>query len=181
MWAKLCLGCGIALASYAGKGYPFQIGLQISRGRLEPSHPAYSVTLGSNRTAPVDSSHIIAQLTSPRLLKPQPRVPKSVLRSGPASPTPQIALRQNFSSSPRALSMSDSRERPWSNNPNAPRIPYNLFFTEKAYIAGSFIASILYGTRKAPPACPPVRTNFICSVDFRGSHRAVLQVYDRVI
>jgi len=55
--------------------------------------------------------------------------------------------------------MSDPRERPWSNNPNAPKIPYNRYFVEKAYLAGSLIASILYGTRKAPR--PHVRPSLL--------------------
>jgi len=41
--------------------------------------------------------------------------------------------------------MSDSQERPWSDNPNAPKIPYYLYFEEKADFAGVLIGSILYG------------------------------------
>jgi hypothetical protein len=45
--------------------------------------------------------------------------------------------------------------RPWSDNPNAPKIPYDLYFEEKANFAGILIGSILYGTRKAPPPTRP--------------------------
>ena len=44
--------------------------------------------------------------------------------------------------------MSDSQERPWSDNPNAPRIPYWLYLQEKSRFAGVFLGSILYGTNK---------------------------------
>ena len=37
----------------------------------------------------------------------------------------------------------------WSDNPNAPKIPYILYFNEKANFAGSLVTSILYGTSKA--------------------------------
>ena len=78
--------------------------------------------------------------------------------------------------------MSDPRERPWSDDPNAPKITYNLYFEEKAYLAGSFIASILYGKRKVPPLTrPPVRTHSVCSVDPRSPHRAILPMYDRFV
>ena len=44
--------------------------------------------------------------------------------------------------------MSESQEPPWSNNPNAPKIPYSLYLEEKADFAGMLIASVLYGTYK---------------------------------
>ena len=46
--------------------------------------------------------------------------------------------------------MSDAQTKPWSDNPNAPKIPYDLYFAEKASFAGTLIASILYGTPKPP-------------------------------
>ena len=46
--------------------------------------------------------------------------------------------------------MADSLEKPWSDNPNAPKIPYLLYSFEKSYFAGLFIASILYGVPKTP-------------------------------
>jgi len=45
--------------------------------------------------------------------------------------------------------MPDSK--PWSNNPNAPKIPYPIYLEEKAYFAGTLIGSMLYGTRKSSP------------------------------
>ena len=41
--------------------------------------------------------------------------------------------------------------KPWSDNPNAPKIPRFTYFEEKATLAGVFIASILYGTHKPLP------------------------------
>lgn len=41
--------------------------------------------------------------------------------------------------------MSDSSEKPWSDNPYAPQIPYWLYFAEKANFAGVLIGGILYG------------------------------------
>jgi len=74
--------------------------------------------------------------------------------------------------------MSDTQQKPWSDNPNAPKIPYDLYFAEKAYLAGNLIAAVLYGMPKTPP---PIRLStcaqFACS---RGSCRTVLQVYGLV-
>ncbi|KAF9652147.1 hypothetical protein BDM02DRAFT_3183873 [Thelephora ganbajun] len=41
--------------------------------------------------------------------------------------------------------MSDSSQKPWSNNPNAPKIPYELYFGEKTTFAGILIGAISYG------------------------------------
>ena len=41
--------------------------------------------------------------------------------------------------------MSDSQEQLWSDNPNAPKITYALYFAEKSYFAGILLAAILYG------------------------------------
>ena len=43
--------------------------------------------------------------------------------------------------------MSDAWQvtNPWSDNPNAPKIPLYLYTQEKSYFAGMLIASILYG------------------------------------
>ena len=46
--------------------------------------------------------------------------------------------------------MSDAQDKPWSDNPNAPQIPYYLYFEEKADFAGVLIGSILYGMHNAP-------------------------------
>ena len=45
--------------------------------------------------------------------------------------------------------MSDSQQ-PFSNNPYAPKIPFDLYFEEKANFAGILIGAILYGAQKAP-------------------------------
>ena len=42
--------------------------------------------------------------------------------------------------------MSDFRARPWSHDPNAPKIMYLLYFAEKADFAGFLIGAVLYGT-----------------------------------
>lgn len=41
--------------------------------------------------------------------------------------------------------MSNSAEKPWSDNPNAPQIPHILYFAEKASFAGALIGIIFYG------------------------------------
>lgn len=35
---------------------------------------------------------------------------------------------------------------PWSDNPNAPKIPHGQYLVEKVYLAGNFIGAIFYGT-----------------------------------
>ena len=40
---------------------------------------------------------------------------------------------------------SGSQQKPWSDNPNALKIPYQLYFWEKSLFAGNLISSILYG------------------------------------
>ena len=59
--------------------------------------------------------------------------------------------------------MSDTHERPWSDSPNAPKIPYDLYFREKANFAGYLIGAILYGTPRLPYRCvrPSVLTRFV--------------------
>lgn len=44
--------------------------------------------------------------------------------------------------------MSDSQYKPWSNNPNAPKLTYPMYLEEKAYFAGTLIGSMLYGMYK---------------------------------
>lgn len=41
--------------------------------------------------------------------------------------------------------MSDSSIIPWSDNPNAPKIPYWLYYVEKVYFAGFVIGAVFYG------------------------------------
>lgn len=43
---------------------------------------------------------------------------------------------------------------PWSNDPNAPQIPYTEYFGEKAYFAGFVTGAIFYGTVSYTSACP---------------------------
>ena len=58
-----------------------------------------------------------------------------------------------------------SAMRQWSNDPNAPKIPYALYIDEKAAFAGTFIGSILYGTPKTPlPPHPSIRAHSASSV-----------------
>ena len=49
--------------------------------------------------------------------------------------------------------MYNSQEKLWSDNPNAPKIPYNLYFQEKVTFAGDFVGPTLYGTSKGLPTC----------------------------
>ena len=61
--------------------------------------------------------------------------------------------------------MSDSKEKPWSDNPNAPKVPYHLYFDEKANFSGYIVSSVLYGTPKArPPTRSSNRTHFVRSI-----------------
>jgi len=58
--------------------------------------------------------------------------------------------------------MSDSVGQPWSDNPNAPKIPYYMYTREKAYFAGILIAAILYGICNTPlPTPQSTRANFV--------------------
>ena len=41
--------------------------------------------------------------------------------------------------------MGDSSENPWSHNPNAPQIPYSLYFAEKINFAGYLVGAVFYG------------------------------------
>lgn len=41
--------------------------------------------------------------------------------------------------------MSESLEKPWSNNTNAPQIPLPIYFLEKGYLAGTLIGAMAYG------------------------------------
>ena len=42
--------------------------------------------------------------------------------------------------------MSGSQQKPWSSNPNAPKITHDVYLEEKANFTGNFLSSILYGT-----------------------------------
>ena len=121
-------------------------------------------------------SPITAQLIFSELLNPQtllsPSNPEVFL------PTFDPTLRRNLPWLARLRTMSDPQDKPWSDNPNAPKIPYDLYFGEKATFAGILIGSMFYGTCKT---LPPTR-RFVCahiaySVDFRDRHRAILPLY----
>ena len=62
--------------------------------------------------------------------------------------------------------MSDSQEWPsWSDNPNAPKIPYRIYFDEKTNFAGYLLGATLYGTSdKPPPILPSVHAHSVCSI-----------------
>ena len=51
--------------------------------------------------------------------------------------------------------MADSQEKPWANNPNAPKFTYFQYYLEKNDLTGLFIASILYGVPNTPPSTRP--------------------------
>ena len=59
--------------------------------------------------------------------------------------------------------MSDLRFKLWSNNPNAPKIPYGVYLAEKGNLIGYLLSSILYGTLRVPPlhARLSVLTSFV--------------------
>ena len=78
--------------------------------------------------------------------------------------------------------MSDYQLKSWSDNPNAPKIPYSQYFEEKVYFAGVLLASILYGTGRArPPTGLPIDTHFVRSVDSRNRYPAVLSMHRRIV
>ena len=62
--------------------------------------------------------------------------------------------------------MSNSQEsQSWSDNPNAPNIPYYLYSYEKTCLGGILVGSILYGMPKAPPPTnPSICAHSVCSV-----------------
>ena len=61
--------------------------------------------------------------------------------------------------------MSDTEQNPWSDNPNAPKIPHDVYFSEKIVFAGLLIAAVLYGIN-APylHAVLSVLTRFVLGV-----------------
>jgi len=74
-----------------------------------------------------------------------------------------------------------SDEQPWSDNPNAPQIPYDLYFGEKANFAGILVGAILYGTRKtSKPMHVSVDAHGVCSATSRSRYRTFLPLYGGV-
>ena len=63
-------------------------------------------------------------------------------RGAPSSDSTEVSVHTRI--------MWDSQHKPRSDNPNAPNIPYHLYFDEKTDFSGALVASILYGTSKAP-------------------------------
>ena len=57
--------------------------------------------------------------------------------------------------------MSQSPEPSWSDNPDAPVIPYRVYFQEKAFFAGVLISSILYGMSETPSHTPFIRAQSV--------------------
>lgn len=100
--------------------------------------------------------------------------PRDPLLSPPSDPPPRSLLRVH------TWIMSDLGFKPWSDNPNAPKISHALYILEKADFAGYLLTAILYGApRTSAPTCPSICAHFIPSVYIRDAHRAVLQMYDR--
>ena len=60
--------------------------------------------------------------------------------------------------------MSGFQGKPWSDNPNAPKIPLYLYHAEKAYLVGTLIGTILYGMCKLPPPQTPAGPCSLCSL-----------------
>ena len=52
--------------------------------------------------------------------------------------------------------MSDFQQRPWSDDLNAPKISYLVYFVEKSSFAGILIGSILYGAHKISSPTRPL-------------------------
>jgi len=78
--------------------------------------------------------------------------------------------------------MSDSHLKPWSDNPNAPKISYDRYFEEKVYFAGVLLGSILYGEREArSPTRLSADIHFVSLIYSRNRHHAVLPMHLRAI
>lgn len=73
--------------------------------------------------------------------------------------------------------MSDPWGESWSDNPNAPRIPYLLYVDEKSYFAGFLVGAILYGTQTRAPVS---HFRFVRSIQHsRGCRCSLLSMYER--
>ena len=69
-----------------------------------------------------------------------------------------------------------SREQPWSENPNFPKIPYSVYLVEKAAFNGNIIGSILYGMNERSLAARwCISAHFVS----RGARRLILPMYGR--
>ena len=122
------------------------------------------------------------QLTLPELLE-HPVTPSSSKVFSPS----RNPLLSTLNQAPRPKfflaciwTMYDSEQQPWSNNPNAPKIPYHIYNYEKTYLAGILIGAMLYGAPSTlPPTRPSICAHSVCSVDSRDRRRPVLPMYDR--
>ena len=77
----------------------------------------------------------------------------------------------------RSLSPSDSSQKPWSDNPNAPQIPYGLYFWEKATVAGNIIGAIFYGLQ-THMSVYSILAHLVYSINCsRYRHRTLLSIY----
>jgi hypothetical protein len=65
-----------------------------------------------------------------------------------------LPLSSEVPSIARPQSMSDSSDQSWSNNPNAPQIPYQIHTWEKEYFSGEVLATVAYGTPSYVSAYP---------------------------
>ena len=74
--------------------------------------------------------------------------------------------------------MSGFQERPWSDGPDSPKIPYAMYLNEKVSFAGNLVSSILYGTLETPTATRlSAHAHLVCPCHSRDRHRRVFQVH----
>ena len=69
--------------------------------------------------------------------------------------------------------MSGSQQKPWFDDPNAPKIPYKLYLYEKFSVAGNLVSAILYGARKEHTH-PSFHAHFFCPNYSRDRNHVVL-------
>ena len=96
-------------------------------------------------------------------------------------PSPPLILR---TSPARVWTMSGIQQKPWSGNPNAPKVPHDLSHAEKVYFAGILIASILYGMCDSETPSSPLLLNYIRPVRLvysRDPHCALIPLHDRIV
>ena len=148
--------------------------------RCDSSHPLSSSPQTGTHTADFlfDICNATIRLALPPLLwLPVTSFPRLFLHLE-TSPPFDPALRLNSSSPVHIRIPSESGKQPWSDILNASGISYGLYLEEEVYLTGIFISSVLYGTcRRTPPARPPVRAHFACSVYSRDPHCTVLRTY----
>ena len=74
--------------------------------------------------------------------------------------------------------MSNSSEKPWSDSPNAPQIPYWLHLEEKGDLAGYLISTIFYGwpAHRFIDLC----SSYLSDHNPRNCHCSFLSMHERV-